>query len=257
VSRRKLGPLAILSVAREVRRGAGDTRPLSVAGARELVPILARARREGGDPSPVVEGRLEDVAVLVWVGAPDDEALRTADRTGVRIVAVTEADEVPYVLATAVVHVPAGQGFPIEEIAEAIARRLGEDATALAARLPVLRPAVCDALIKSFSRRNGLIAAAFFIPGVDMPLLTLNQIRLVLRLALAYGEELDGKRAYELVGVVGIGFLLRSVARELVDVLPVGGWAIKGAVAYTGTMAVGEAAVRYFEARRTGRLSFP
>jgi uncharacterized protein (DUF697 family) len=90
-----------------------------------------------------------------------------------------------------------------------------------------------------------------------MPLLTLNQIRLVLRLALAYGEELDGKRAYELVGVVGIGFLLRSVARELVDVLPVGGWAIKGAVAYTGTMAVGEAAVRYFEARRTGRLSFP
>lgn len=257
MSRRKLGPLAVLSVVREVRRGAGDERPLSVAGARELVPILARELREGGDPSAVVEGRLEDVAVLVWVGAPDEDALRTADRAGVPIVAVTEADEVPYVLATAVVHVPAGQGFPVEATAEAIARRLGEDATALAARLPVLRPAVCAALITTFSRRNGLISAAFFIPGVDMPLLTLNQIRLVLRIALAYGEALDNQRGFELLGVVGIGFLLRSVARELVDLSPVGGRLIKGAVAYTGTMAVGEAAVRYFDARKTGRLSFP
>jgi uncharacterized protein (DUF697 family) len=32
-------------------------------------------------------------------------------------------------------------------------------------------------------------------------------------------------------------------------VVPAAGFAIKGAVAYAGTMAVGEAAVRYFEAR--------
>jgi uncharacterized protein (DUF697 family) len=249
VSRRKLGPLAVLTVVREVRRGAGDERPLSVAGARELVPVLARELREGGDPSAVVEGQLEDVAVLVWVGAPDEAALRTADRADVPIVAVTDADALPYVRATDIVHVPAGQGFPVEEIAEAVARRLGEDATALAARLPVLRPAVCDQLIKSFSRKNGLIGVAVFIPGVDMPLLTLNQIRLVLRIALAHGEEVDGQRAFELVGVVGIGFALRTVARELLDVVPAAGFAIKGAVAYAGTMAVGEAAVRYFEAR--------
>ena len=130
-----------------------------------------------------------------------------------------------------------------------IARRLGEDGTALAARLPVLRPAVCEQLIKSFSRRNGIISAAVFIPGVDMPLLTLNQIRLVLRIALAHGEEVDGQRAFELLGVVGIGFALRAAARELLDLIPVAGWAVKGAVAYAGTMAVGEAAVRYFDAR--------
>ncbi|MFL5927060.1 MAG: hypothetical protein ACJ77E_09005 [Gaiellaceae bacterium] len=249
MSPRKLGPLTVLSVAREVRRGAGDERPLSVAGAPELVPVLARELREGGDAAAVVEGRLEGVALVVWVGPPDEAALRTADRADVPIVAVTDADELPYVLATGIVHVAAGQGFPVEQIARAIARKLGEDATALAARLPVLRPAVCEQLIRSFSRKNGIISAAVFIPGVDMPLLTLNQIRLVLRIALAHGEEVDGERAFELLGVVGVGFALRAAARELLDLIPVAGWAVKGAVAYAGTMAVGEAAVRYFDAR--------
>ena len=48
---------------------------------------------------------------------------------------------------------------------------------------------------------------------------------------------------------MGAGFAFRAVARELLDVVPFAGWAVKGAVAYTGTRAVGEAAVRYFEAR--------
>ncbi len=246
--RSKLGPLAVLSVLREVRRGAGDSRPLAVAGARELVPVLARALREGGDAAAVVEGRVENAAALVWVGEPDEEQLREADRRGIPIVAVTESASVPYVLATDLVRVPPGQGFPIGEIAEALARRLGEDGTGLAARLPVLRRAVCDVLIASFSKRNGLVAAAVFVPGVDLPVLTLNQIRLVLRIALAYGEELDRRRATELLGVVGAGFGFRAVARELLDVVPVAGWALKGAIAYGGTRSIGEAAVRYFEA---------
>ena len=141
-------------------------------------------------------------------------------------------------------------GFPVEKIADALAARLGENGTALAARLPVLRPAVCRHLISQFSKKNALVAAAIFIPGVDMPVLTLNQIRLVLRIALAYGEEIDRQRAAELVGVVGAAFGFRAAARELLDLVPVAGWAVKGAVAYTGTKALGEAAVRYFEARR-------
>jgi uncharacterized protein (DUF697 family) len=246
---RKLGPLALFSLVREVRRGSGDQRPLAVAGARELLPIIARQLREGGDPSAVAEGRVENAAVLVWVGPPDEDALRAADRAGVPIVAVTDAEEVPYVLATDLVRVPPGQRFPVDEIAHAVARKLGEDGTALAARLPVLRRAVCDELIGSFSKKNAIIAAAVFIPGVDMPVLTLNQARLVLRIALAYGQEIDKERAVELLGVVGAGFGMRAVARELLDLVPVAGWALKGAVAYAGTKAIGEAAVRYFEAR--------
>jgi uncharacterized protein (DUF697 family) len=246
---RKLGPLTLLSLVREVRRGSGDQRPLAVAGARELLPIIARQLREGGDPSAVVEGRIENAAVLVWVGPPDEDQLRAANKAGVPIVAVSDADEIPYVLATDILHVPPGQGFPIDEIARAVAHKLGEDGTALAARLPVLRRAVCDELIRTFARKNAIIAAAVFIPGVDLPVLTLNQARLVLRIALAYGQEIDKDRALELLAVLGVGFGLRTVARELLDVVPVAGWAVKSAIAYAGTKALGEGAVRYFEAR--------
>jgi uncharacterized protein (DUF697 family) len=246
----KLGPLSVISVVRELRRRSGDPRPLSVAGARELVPILARELRADGEPAAVVEDVLENVSVLVWVGAPDEDQLRKADRAGVPIVAVTEADVVPYVLATSIVRVPPGQGFPVEEIARAIADRLGEDGTALAARLPAIRAAVCSQLIAMFAKRNAIVAGAVFVPGVDMPLLTLNQVRLVLRIAVAYGETIDNQRALELLGVVGAGFGFRAVARELLDLVPVAGWAVKASIAYGGTKAVGEAAVRYFEARR-------
>jgi uncharacterized protein (DUF697 family) len=244
-----LGPLGVLAILRELRSGVGDPRPLAVAGARELVPILARDLRAGGDESAVVEGRIEGASVLVWIGPADEAQLRSASHAGIPIVAVTDEDSVPYVLATGIVHVPPGQGFPVDEIAKAIARSLGESSTSLAARLPVLREAVCGHLIKAFSNRNALIAVAVWVPGVDMPLLTLNQVRLVLRIALAHGEQLDQRLAIELFGVVGAGFGMRAVARELLDVVPVAGWAVKSSIAYTGTRAVGEAALAYFAAR--------
>ena len=250
---RKLGPLSLLAIVRELRRGTGDQRPIAVAGARELVPLLARELRNGGDASAVVEHRVENAAVLVWVGPPDEEALRAAERARIPITAVTNDEHVPYVLATDLVPVPAGQGFPVDAVVRAIAHRLGEDGTALAARLPVLRRAVSEELIRSFSRKNAVISAAVFIPGVDMPVLTLNQIRLVLRIALAYGQDIDRQRSVEIAGVVGAGFGLRALARQLLDLIPVAGWVVKGGVAYTGTRAIGEAAVRYFEERTAAR----
>ena len=251
MKRNKLGPLALLGLLREVRSGAGDRRPIAVAGARELVPLLARELRSGGDASAVVEGRTADAALLVWVGKADETQLHEAARAGIPIVAVSEDESLPYVLETDIVRVPGGQGFPVDALAAAIADKLGESATDLAARLPVLRDAVCEHLIAAAAKRNALIAAAVFVPGVDMPILTLNQARLVLRIALAYGETVDQSRFAELLGVVGLGFGFRAAARELLDVVPVAGWALKGAVAYGGTKAVGEAAVRYFAARAT------
>jgi uncharacterized protein (DUF697 family) len=82
-----------------------------------------------------------------------------------------------------------------------------------------------------------------------MPFLTLNQGRLVLRLAIAHGQPVDSERVPELLAVVGAGFGLRAAVRELLDLVPVAGWALKGGAAYAGTKALGEAAVRYFEAR--------
>jgi uncharacterized protein (DUF697 family) len=245
----KLGPLTALAVMRELRQGAVHRGPLAVAGARELVPVLARQLREGGEASAVVEDRLDGASALIWVGDPDEARLREANRRDLPVIAVTDAETVPYVLATDLVRVPPGQGFPVDEIAAVLARRLGDAAIPLAARLPVLRGPVCDALVARFSKRNAVIAAAVFIPGVDLPILTLNELRLVTRIALAHGAELDGSRFPELLGVVGAGFGFRAIARELLDAIPVAGWAVKAGVAYGGTRAIGEAAVRYFDVR--------
>jgi uncharacterized protein (DUF697 family) len=249
----KFGPLAFVSVAREVRAGAGDRRPIAVAGARELVPLLAKALREGGDPTAVREGgSLADAAVLVWLGKPVEDLLRAASLARVPIVGVTEGESLPYVLDTDLVVVRPGEGLPVDEIAHKIAAELGDKGTNLAARLPVVRDAVVDELIRLYARRNALVAAAVFVPGVDLPVLTLNQARLVLRIALAYGLQIDRSRLPELLGVVGAGFGLRTLARELLDFVPFAGWAAKGAVAYAGTKALGEAARRYFESVRPG-----
>jgi uncharacterized protein (DUF697 family) len=243
----KFGPLTVISLVREVRAGRGEHRPIVVAGARELVPLLARELREGGDPSAVREGGPpEQAAVLVWIGKPDEAALRAASRAHVPIVGVTEGESLPYVLDTNLVFVRPGERMPVAEVARRIAAVLGELGTGPAARLPVIREAVVEELIRSFSRRNALVGAAVWIPGADLPLLTLNQIRLVLRIALAHGEEVDGSRVPELLGVVGAGFGLRTLARQLLDFVPVAGWVVKGAVAYAGTRAIGEAAGQYF-----------
>src|SRR5207248_7124694 len=133
---------------------------------------------------------------------------------------------------TDLVLVRPGRGLPVEAIARKIAVARGDTGTNLASRLPVIRDAVVDELIRVSARRNAVVAAAVFVPGVDLPVLTLNQARLVLRIALAYGQEIDRSRLPELLGVVGTGFGLRALARELLDFVPVAGWAAKGAVAY-------------------------
>src|SRR5919204_62888 len=171
------------------------------------------------------------VAVCVAAGEPDDALPKRAHRANVPVVALAE-DDVPHVLATDVVRLRAGHGFPLDEIARAIAGKLGERATPLAAHLPVLRREVCAELIADFARKNGILGAAVFVPGVDLPVLTLNQLRLVLRIAAAYGEDVDASRAPEIAGVVGSAFGWRALARELLDFVPVAGWAVKGAVAY-------------------------
>ena len=111
------------------------------------------------------------------------------------------------------------------------------------------RRPVCEELIRKLSRQNGFVGIAFFKPGADLPVLTLNQIRLVLRIADAYGFEIDRERLPEVLGVIGSGLGFRAAARRAVGVVPLVGWVVKGAVAYAGTRALGEAAVRYFERR--------
>ena len=249
----KLHPGAIWGLVKEARTALEDVRPLQVSGV--LAATLEKELARGGAPGAVrsqgdVAGAAALVRVLAGEATEDDEReIRAARRAGVPTIAVqtgTGTCDVPYVLATDVVACRPGAGFPVEEIARALAARLGERGTPLAARLPVLRDPVCDELIESFSRRNGVLGVAIFVPGADFPVLTLNQLRLVLRLASAHGVEVDQSRLPEVLGTVAAGFGFRAVARQLLGAVPVAGWAVKGGVAYTGTRAIGEAARLYF-----------
>ena len=154
-----------------------------------------------------------------------------------------------------------GEAVGRSELGGRIAKLAGDEALALAVTLPALRPAVVARIIATTARQNGVVGALVFIPGADMPVMTLNQVKMVLRIAAAYGEELGLERALEILSVVGAGFGLRTVAREALDLAPGPGWVLKGAFGYTATIALGRAAVKYFEEgapltpNRLGRLT--
>jgi uncharacterized protein (DUF697 family) len=274
MARLPLNPMSVWSVIKELRTTAEDFRPLLVAGAPGHAGAIRTAFVEGGDPNAArdLSGGapsaydLEGARVLVYAvdgRSPDEEdekILRLAGRKGVEVVCVLvgvrpdDVPDVPYVPATDVVAVAPGETLPVAEIAERVAERADETGHQLAARLPALRPAVVESIVKGFSVQNGVLGVAIFIPGADFPVLTLNQIRMVLRIAAAYGEELDRQSALEVLSVVGVGLGFRAVSRQLAAVVPGLGWVVKGGIAYAGTRAIGEAAAAFFAAGGTKRL---
>lgn len=118
---------------------------------------------------------------------------------------------------------------------------------AFALAFPFVRKPLANDAIVSTSVQNAGVGALLFIPGADMPVMTLNQCKMLLQIAAAYGEELSIERLKELAAVVAGGFACRSFARQIVTVVPVGGWAVKAAIGGSGTYAMGRAAVEYFE----------
>lgn len=151
---------------------------------------------------------------------------------------------------------PSPQGW--RAVWKAVVEVGGDHAVPLGRHFPVLRSLAARKVIGKTARQNGLVGAAFIIPGTDMPVMTVNQIKMVLSIAAIYGEEITTERAIELLGVVGTGFGLRAAARQVLDFVPGPGWILKGAIGYTGTKALGEAALRYFEVgapATPGRLS--
>jgi uncharacterized protein (DUF697 family) len=263
-----LSPTSVWGAVKEMHATDEDLRPLLVGGAPGHAEAIYAALAEGAESEALldVSGRalsaydLEGANVLVYAvagAAPteeDEAAFELASRKRVGVVCVLfgrangELPTVPYVLDTDVIAVGPGDPLPVEKIAERIADRAGDRAQYLAARIPALRPAVTEQIVKHFSRQNGVLGVAIFIPGADFPVLTLNQIRMVLRIATAHGEKLDRERAFEVLSVIAAGLGFRTVARHVVGLVPGLGWAVKGGVAYAATLAVGEAAAAYFAA---------
>jgi uncharacterized protein (DUF697 family) len=266
VAKLPLHPGAVYGVLSEIKTADEDPRPLVVAGSAEHGAAVARDLAAGGDENAVrdLTGRqptaydLDGAGLLVYVldgekpSAADEKTLKLADRHGLETIAVLVGAsrrplDFPFVKATNIVPVPKGQAPPIERVAALVPELLEDHGYHLAARLPVIRPAVVEAVVRHFSRQNGILGVAIFVPGADFPVLTLNQLRMVFRIAAAHGEEIDRERFPELLAVVGAGLGFRTVAREALGFVPALGWAIKGGIAFVGTKALGKAAAAYFE----------
>ena len=146
--------------------------------------------------------------------------------------------------------------IPIDAAAAcALDRRMGEwvvaacreKRLALALSFPFVRKPLSLEAVSATSLQNAGIGLVLFIPGADMPLMTLNQAKMLLQIAAAYGEPMSAARVKELAAIVAGGFACRSVARQVAGAVPGVGWAVKAGVGYAGTKAMGLAAVEYFE----------
>lgn len=122
-----------------------------------------------------------------------------------------------------------------------------EKRLAFALAFPFMRRVLSLESVRATAAQNAGVGLVAFIPGADMPIMTLNQSKMLLQIAAAYGQALNMERVKELAAVVGGAFAFRSVARQLVAFVPAIGWAIKAAIGYTGTQAMGHAAIEYFE----------
>ena len=236
-------------------RGAGI--PVMVATASPHA-VIAAAEATG---FPIPEGDV--VAPNMTRPTPWGDAAATVARRMTAGRTEEEAAEAPEALEALERAVPVeakpAADEPIELTDEAAAdldRRMGEwiiaacreKKLAFALAFPfVRRPLSLDA-VRATAIQNAGVGVGVFIPGADMPIMTLNQAKMLLQIAAAYGQPLSAERIKELAAVVGGAFLFRNIARTAVGVVPVLGWAIKGAVGFAGTEAMGRAAIEYFEA---------
>jgi uncharacterized protein (DUF697 family) len=128
-----------------------------------------------------------------------------------------------------------------------LADRVSGKRLALAANFAFVRRAVSVESIKSTAFQNAVVGGVMIIPGADMPIMTANQAKMLMQIAAAYGEPLGVERIKELAAVVGGAFVMRTVARQALTLVPGLGWAIKAGIGYSGTLAMGYAALEYFE----------
>jgi small GTP-binding protein len=137
-----------------------------------------------------------------------------------------------------------------EELIPAMIEASPEAALVIGRELPNYRRQAAQRIIRNATLVS-LAAGLEPIPLVDIPILLGTQVRLVLRLAALYGEQMDTadamKHARELVVTMAGGLGLRYLAEELAKAVPFGGDFVAGAIAGAGTWAIGQVALEYYE----------
>ena len=144
-----------------------------------------------------------------------------------------------------VIETVATDGTNVARVVLAIAEMEPGLLTALANALPQYRARL------AWQRIVPTAAAAATVAFVPLPLadivpLLALQTGMVLTIARIYGYEVTLKRGKELIATFGMGFLARSAYRELSKFMGLPGWMLSSAIAASGTVAVGYAAMTWF-----------
>jgi uncharacterized protein (DUF697 family) len=135
------------------------------------------------------------------------------------------------------VEIAIGRCLPI--LRTTVAAKLSRDAA-----LNALKVSGASALVGQIPLVGAFLGA--FVSSGDMMAITGIQMTLMLQIRATFGKDPDVAQMWELLPVVGGGFGWRALARELSGFIPVGGVLIKSAIAYAGTIVVGEGAT-FFE----------
>lgn len=118
--------------------------------------------------------------------------------------------------------------------------------------LPAFREQAARRLIRDAAFWSALWGA-FPVPGIDIPALSVTQVKLVLRLGALYGESMSAKYAGELITTIAGSLISRYFGQELAKLAPGFGSLAAGAVAASSTWHIGNIAAAYFKGGR--RLS--
>ena len=142
-------------------------------------------------------------------------------------------------------------GTPEDRVVDLVATwcadNVADGRLALASNFEFARHSVALEYVKATSLQNAVVGGVLFVPGADLPVMTLNQIKMVLQIAATYNQPLSSARIKEIAVVVGGAFFWRTLARQAIGLVPVISIPIKAAIGYSGTYAMGRAVVEYFE----------
>lgn len=131
-------------------------------------------------------------------------------------------------------------GRALAPLRESVAVKLTRDAAGNS-----LKVAIASAVVDHIPV-VGLVLGAMASAG-DIVAITGIQIVLLMHIEAAYGKDPDLQRIWRLLPVIGGGLGWRALAREIAGFVPVAGIAIKGAIAYAGTIVVGEGVTFFLE----------
>jgi hypothetical protein len=226
--------------------------PIVVSGV--LAEQLAKELGRGAEPGAVIVGSgpptaRAEVHVHIVAGDPspdDEERVDEAVALGVEVVIVElwpQPDWTrPFVLSPFIVECRAGEGFPVDEIAERIIDAT-ENGTVLASSVPAIAGAARTSVVTQAVLRSALIGLAGARLGASRPLLTLEQVRMVSRLrAVSMGPAVSDELRVlggGAAAVAAAGLAFRGAARSARMFAPAP--LANAAVAAIGTWALAKA----------------